>query len=189
MKKLFILFIGGILAVSCNHYQEQTQWDYMGAFDMYYSKAYESYSPNPVLPGGMTLQPMPEGTVPRDGVAPYPFKKEERTLAGQKLKNPLPKNQQNLERGQMMYNIYCAICHGKDGGGTLTKDTTTLFKKKLYSGPPAPLNNERVQTMPDGEIFHVITMGSFIMGAHGAQIRPDDRWRIVHYIKNGFKVK
>ncbi|NPA43656.1 MAG: c-type cytochrome [Chlorobi bacterium] len=190
-KTILLLFIAGLVLASCNHYPEKTYWDYMGEFDMYYSKAYESYSPNPHLPGGMTLQPMPEGTVPRDGEVPYPFKNKlaDRKLAGQKLKNPLPKTPENLERGQMMYNIYCAVCHGKDGKGMATADTTTLYKKKLYPIPPADLTTDLVRSYPDGEIYHVITMGSAIMGPHGSQIRPADRWRIVHYIKNGFKVK
>jgi len=191
MKKILALLTFAYLLGACNHYQEKTQWDYMGEFDMYYSKAYESYSPNPNMPDGKTLQTVPEGSIARDAEPPYPFtnKLADRKKAGEKLKNPLPKNVKNLARGKLMYDIYCAVCHGKDGMGMATKDTNTLYKKKLYPIPPANLNTDLVRNYPDGEIYHVITMGSAVMGAHGSQIRPDDRWRIVHYIKNGFKVK
>jgi mono/diheme cytochrome c family protein len=157
---------------------------------MYYSKAYESYTPNKYMPGGLTLQNVPEGSIARDA-APYPFKNKlaDRKKAGEKLKNPIPSDAKNLQRGKLMYDIYCAVCHGKDGKGMATKDSNTLYKKKLYPVPPANLNTDMVRGYPDGEIYHVITMGSAIMGAHGSQIRPDDRWRIVNYIKNGFKVK
>jgi len=190
MKRIWIFLIGLAFLSSCNHYQEQTSWDYMGAFDMYYSKAYESYSPNKFFRNGMTMQKMPEGTVAR-GKRPYPFKNKlaDRKKAGQVLKNPIPMTPENLQRGKMKYDIYCAVCHGKDGKGMSTSDPNTLYKMKLYPVPPANLNTETVRNYPDGEIYHVITMGSAIMGAHGSQIKPDDRWRIVNYIKNGFKVK
>ncbi len=189
MKRIVILLVAVVVLGACNHHQEKTQWDYMGAFDMYYSKAYESYSPNKYLPGGMTLQKAPEGTVAR-GKKPYPFKNKlaDRKKAGEVLKNPMQPTKANLAKGKEMYERFCAICHGKDGKGMATADNNTLYKKKLYPIPPANLATETVKNYPDGEIFHVITMGSAIMGAHGSQIKPDDRWRIVLYIKNGFKV-
>ncbi len=190
MKKLLIIIAGLAFLTGCNHYPEKPYRDYMGKFDMYYSKAYESYSPNKFFKNGMTMQLMPEGTVAR-GKKPYPFKHKlaDRKKAGEKLKNPIPMTAENLARGKQKYEIYCAVCHGKDGKGMATADKNTLYKMKLYPIPPANLNTDAVRNYPDGEIFHVITMGSAIMGAHGSQIKPDDRWRIVNYIKNGFKVK
>jgi len=43
-----------------------------------------------------------------------------------------------------------------------------------------------VQNKPDGEIYHVITMGSLsgLMGPHGSQIRPDKRWMIINYVRS-----
>ncbi len=188
MKKYIILIL--ILAglSSCNHHQENTYWDYMGDFDMYYSKAYESYSPNPVFKDGKTLQKPVVGTIAREYM-PYPFEKNDKEKAGKMLKNPLKPTSANLERGKMKYDIYCAICHGKEGKGD--GHLTKLVKngKKLYPIPPANLTADYIQAYPDGTIFHVITKGSAIMGAHASQIETDDRWRIVLYIKNHFKVK
>ena len=189
MKKIILLLIGLGFLSACNHTPEKPYRDFMGDFDMYYSKAYESYSTNPLFKDGKTMQRMPEGTVAR-GKKPYPFKNKlaDRKAAGEKLVNPIPKTKKNLEIGQQKYNVYCAVCHGKDGKGFNTSDKNTLYKMKLYNVPPANLNTDLVRGYPDGEIYHVITMGSAIMGAHGSQIKPADRWRIVHYIKNGFKV-
>ena len=190
MKKFIILLLVLAGLSSCNHHQENTSWDYMGDFDMYYSKAYESYAPNPVFKDGKTLQKPVEGTIAREYM-PYPFKDKfgDKTKAGELLKNPLKATPENLQRGQMKYDIYCAICHGKEGKGD--GHLTKLVKKgkKLYSGVPADLTAGYIQAKPDGEIFHVITMGSAIMGAHASQIKTDDRWRIILYIKNHFKVK
>ena len=190
MKRILLLLIPALFLQACNHNPEKPWRDYMGDFDMYYSKAYESYTPNKYLPGGMTMQVPPKGTVAR-GKRPYPFthKLADRKKAGEILKNPLKPTAENLAKGQVLFNRFCAICHGKDGKGFETADKNTLYKKKLYPIPPANLNTPTVRAYPDGEIFHVITMGSAIMGAHGSQIKPADRWRIVMYVKNGFKVK
>jgi len=190
MKKyiLLILVLAGL--TSCNHHQEKTYWDYMGDFDMYYSKAYESYSTNPVFKDGKTLQKPVEGTISRE-MMPYPFKDKfgDKAKAGELLKNPFKATKENLERGKMKYDVYCALCHGNTGKGDGHLATLKKNGKKLYSGVPADLTAGYIQAKPDGEIFHVITMGSAIMGAHGSQIKPDDRWKIVLYIKNNFNVK
>jgi len=36
---------------------------------------------------------------------------------------------------------------------------------------------------PAGRIFHVITRGSGKMPSHAAQLSPDERWKIVAYVK------
>jgi len=188
MKKYIILLLVLVGLSSCNHVQEKTYWDYMGNFDMYYSQAYESYSPNKVFKDGKTLQKPIEGTVSREFM-PYPFRDKfgDKTKAGELLKNPLSPTKENLAKGKAKYDVYCAICHGEKGKGD--GQLTKLVKngKKLYPAPPADLTAGFIQAKPDGEIFHVITMGSAIMGAHGSQIKTDDRWRIVLYIKNGLK--
>jgi hypothetical protein len=50
---------------------------------------------------------------------------------------------------------------------------------------PRALNDDYVQSKPDGEIYHVISLGSAsgLMGPHAAQIRPENRWKIIHYIR------
>jgi mono/diheme cytochrome c family protein len=188
MKKIIIILFVLVGLTSCNHEQENTGWDYMGKFDMYYSKAYESYSPNKNFKDGKTLQKPVEGTISREFM-PYPFKDKfgDKTKAGELLKNPFQPTKENLERGKMKYDIYCAICHGEKGKGDGKLTKLVKNKKKLYSGLPADLTAGYIHAKPDGEIFHVITMGSAVMGAHASQIKSDDRWKIVLYIKNNLK--
>ncbi|HEX9372565.1 MAG TPA: cytochrome c, partial [Roseiflexaceae bacterium] len=40
----------------------------------------------------------------------------------------------------------------------------------------------RVRGMAPGQIFHVITRGSGRMPSYAVQIRPEQRWKIVHYV-------
>ena len=47
----------------------------------------------------------------------------------------------------------------------------------------ANLNGAAYKEISEGHIFHVITYGKGLMGAHGSQVSPDDRWRIARYVK------
>ncbi len=78
------------------------------------------------------------------------------------------------------------ICHGKQGKGD-----GTLFTSGKFTAQPTNLSEDRIMNMPDGEIYHIITKGSVsgLMGAHASQIKPENRWKIVKYIRNNFSLK
>jgi mono/diheme cytochrome c family protein len=151
--------------------------------DMTYSRAYESFSENPNFENNATLREPVEGTVPR-GYIPLPYTKdlEDREKAGRELKNPFEKNEETLERGQVLFERFCLQCHGELGNGQ-----GHLFTSKLYPFPPASLVNEKVTGLPDGQIFHTITYGYGVMAEHGSIIPPNDRWKIILYIRNNLQ--
>ena len=163
---------------SCDHTRNNPGWQYSD--DMVTSPAYETYTKNPNFPDGKTLQPAVEGTVPR-GFMKYPFEKNDsdRVKAGLTLKNPVEPTSANIERGEKVFTIYCSSCHGDRGDGQ-----GRLYTSKKYPYPPASLLSEEIRMAPDGEIYHVITVGWGIMAAHGSMIGPDDRWKAVLYIRN-----
>ena len=78
----------------------------------------------------------------------------------------------------MQYNRFCAQCHGEKGDGM-----GYLYTSKKYAFPPSNLLKDKTIRRPDGEIYHIINVGINIMGAHASQISPDDRWKIVLYIR------
>jgi len=43
--------------------------------------------------------------------------------------------------------------------------------------------------MPDGEYYHIMTVGSAIMGSFASLIRPQDKWKIILYIKSELSQK
>lgn len=182
MKKFIIggLFLATLIA-SCDRTRSSTGWDYMP--DMYYSDAYETNTPNPNFEDGLTMRTPVAGTIPRDMV-PFSYEKtdEDRILAGKELLNPLEVAESNLERGEEAYGIFCISCHGDLGDGQ-----GYLFTSKRYPYPPASLINDKVRSLPDGEIYHSITVGYGIMGAHGAMIRQDDRWKIILHIRENLQ--
>ena len=179
MKQIIItiLSLAAVITASCDRTRSSTGWDY--APDMYYSEAYESYTPNPNFEDGLTMRSPVEGTVPR-GMVPFAYKKtdEDRILAGIELTNPLENNESNLQRGEDAFGMFCVSCHGEMGDGQ-----GYLFTSKRYPYPPASLISDKVRALRDGEIYHSITVGYGIMGAHGGMIRPEDRWKIIMHIR------
>ncbi len=141
------------------------------------SAAYRSHSENPVLRGGQTLQPPPAGTVPR-GYRAYRYEasEDDRKRAGRELKNPLATTLGALTEGHRLYDNNCLHCHGRSGRG----DGAVAKRVPTFSMPISGLATGK---LPDGEIFHIITHGRNNMPPHGSQIRPDDRWKIVLYLR------
>ena len=166
---------------SCDRTRSSTGWDYMP--DMYYSNAYESYTTNPNFEDNLTMRTPVEGTVPRDMV-PFAWEKtdEDRIAAGEALVSPLDPTRNNLERGEVAYDIFCLACHGPTGDGM-----GYLYTSERYPYPPASLLEDHVKELTDGAIYHSITVGYGIMGAHGGMIRPEDRWKIILHIRENLQ--
>ena len=144
--------------------------------EMFQSVSYKAYDPNPVLARGQTLQLPPEGTVPLERAAsafgPGP---EEAQRAGRELRNPVAVTAATLKRGQRVYESVCVVCHGPQGQG----DGPIIGR---FPNPPSLLA-ERARGMADGQVFHIITRGQGIMPSHAAQVLPDDRWRVIHHLR------
>jgi mono/diheme cytochrome c family protein len=182
MKNLLIFTTLTALALfSCDRTRSTTGWDYMPG--MYYSKAYETFTPNPNFSDGLTMRTPAEGTVPREMV-PFPWVKSDadRAEAGRVLVNPLEATPENIARGEEAYGIFCIHCHGVKGDGQ-----GFLFTSKRYPYPPANLVSEKTKALKDGEIYHTITVGYGIMGPHGGMIRPEDRWKIILYLRENLQ--
>lgn len=166
-----------VVSGSCDRDRNNPGWDYFP--DMFYSEAYESYTPNPNFEDGKTMQEPVEGTVAR-GEMPfeYTIEPEDRIRAGEELANPFEGDPSVVSRGKEVYEAFCLNCHGTKGEGQ-----GYLHTSGLYIAVPRSLVNETAQNLKDGEIFHTITLGFGSMGAHGSQLRPEDRWKTINYIR------
>jgi mono/diheme cytochrome c family protein len=172
-----LLLLGPVLLSACDRDNNTPGWDYFP--DMAYSYTYETNSPNPNTADGKTMLEPVKGTVPREMI-PFSYLKsdEEALRAGRELSNPVEISQVNLARGKEEFRIYCAICHGDQGDGK-----GYLYTSGKYLLPPKSLLTERVVNKADGEIYHNITLGWGAMGAYGLIVKPEDRWKIILYIR------
>lgn len=100
------------VAVSC---QDKAAPNYQYMPDMHESVGYETYG-EAAFPNGIQAQLPAEGTIPRGFV---PFDIENSTagynLAKETLTNPLDSTEVDFERGKVLYDIYCGVCHGDKG--------------------------------------------------------------------------
>jgi mono/diheme cytochrome c family protein len=185
--RLFLFILIPLLMMACNRGKNNPGYDYMGSHDMYYTKFYKAYSPNPILADSMTNQPGVDGAIAR-GKMPFAYpgatlaeRAVNQNKASMELMNPVEVSDEVLARGKEHYDIFCSSCHGITGKGD-----GHLYTSKLFPAKPTSLVEAYVKGKPDGEIYYVITHGSIsgLMGPHGSQIQPDDRWSIIHYVRS-----
>lgn len=175
-KVLGLMGVGIIvLSSSCSKSPQSPGYEYMP--NMYRSPSYETYSPNPNFADGMTARKPVEGTVPL-GFMPYTYPNtvEGYEAAGRELKNPVTSSSQVLEEGKTLFTTYCSHCHGLTGAG----DGAIIQNGKF---PPPPSFQGPLKELPEGKMFHSITYGKNLMGAHASQLTNEERWKIIHYLQ------
>ena len=132
----------------------------------------------------MNARPPVEGTMPRGFVAfEYDNTLEDYLLAGKELKNPFENNEDNIEKGKQLYQMFCAHCHGKNGDG---KGSIT----PVYGAIPSYADDvmirrtgENMNDLAAGNIYHAIYYGLNAMGPHNTQINDMERWLITMYVQ------
>ena len=88
-----------------------------------------------------------------------------------------------MKRGQHQFNIHCAVCHGtsgRGGGGDIAYGIVGAYG--LTVAPSNQLVPE-IQAQPDGQLFNTISNGVRAMPAYGHQVKVQDRWAIVAYLR------
>jgi mono/diheme cytochrome c family protein len=143
--------------------------------NMYQDAGYSTYEEADVFPGGVEAQKPVDGTVSR-GWMPYEYEDSNEGYASAKanLTNPVPLTEEHLTNGQVLYTIYCAICHGQkgDGKGHLV-ETEKILGVPSYDARP----------ITEGSIYHVMYYGINTMGSYASQTDIEERWEITHYVE------
>lgn len=140
--------------------------------------SFRTFEPNPNFADDMTLRPPVAGTIPR-GLTPlgYGPSGAEAIRAGTELTNPFSTDDRAAAaRGGVVYERYCAVCHGADGKG----DGPVV--EHGFRKPPTLLRTFTRQ-MKDGQIFHIATFGRGAMPSHASQIPVNDRWKVVLHVR------
>jgi len=189
MKKATIVFCGlaalVIAAAGCSDVKRKPGKVYMP--DMAYSRAYETYSTNPVFADGRTNQEPVAGTIKRGEQYPVHINMDAvgdtaNYYASRSLPNPIDSlSADQLKEAERVYLINCGICHGAklDGNGPLWKDGDGPYPSK----PAQLVGDAKYEAMPDGQMFYSITYGKNLMGSYASQLTPKQRWEVITYIK------
>lgn len=121
-----------------------------------------------------TVMAPPAGTIPR-GYQPYPLGPNDFAKAVAN-RNPLAPTPSVLRQGQRDFLTFCAPCHGRDG------DAANGYIAKQFGGIPS-VNTLSVLQMPEGLVFHILTVGRGRMANQRAQLTADRRWGLVSFLK------
>jgi mono/diheme cytochrome c family protein len=105
----------------------------------------------------------------------YNLHKDSLDWAAVNLTNPIPWSEKTEDEGKVLYERNCMHCHGASGAGDGKVGA-------VYKGVPN-YASDALSTVSGGHIFHVITFGKGRMWPHAAQVTPEERWKIVHYVQ------
>ena len=100
------------------------------------------------------------------------------TATGEPDTFPIPIDKAALERGRDRFQIFCTACHGMTGEGD------GMITRRGFQRPPS-FYDDRLQEnqTPASHFFDVITNGWGAMPDYAAQITPEDRWKIIAYLR------
>ena len=123
-------------------------------------------SARPSVPGTVARGHLEKGTLFLDGKTGDVFAAE----------IPVPVTPELLMRGESRFNIYCTPCHGRTGEGN------GMVVQRGYKVPPS-YHIDRLRQAAPGYFFDVMTRGFGTMPSYSYQVKPEDRWAIVAYIR------
>jgi mono/diheme cytochrome c family protein len=81
-----------------------------------------------------------------------------------------------LDRGESRYNITCLPCHGKLGDGN------GMIALRGFRHPPT-YHQDRLRNAPTSHFYDVMTNGFGAMPSYAEVVTPEDRWKIIAYIR------
>ncbi len=148
--------------------------------EFYNSNQYNPYAMNMRLPAPHTVRRNTHGWLPYRGV-----NDSTGLRLANKLVNPFEASPAVLDQGKFLFETYCKHCHGAKGTGDGKVANGVKIDGVDHSFYPgvANLKSDAIKNVTEGHIFHVITYGKGLMGAHGSQVSEEDRWKIAKYVK------
>jgi len=144
--------------------------------DMHVQPKYKPLAPTDFFGDGRAARPVVTGTVARGQL-----RLDEHLYTGKVdgllvTTFPFAITRADLERGQERFTIYCTPCHDATGHGR------GMIVLRGFPPPPS-YHIQRLREAPVGHFFDVITNGLGNMYGYAARITPEDRWRIIAYIR------
>jgi mono/diheme cytochrome c family protein len=163
------LVVGGATYFTLNKLMFMTPFNWM----MNQEKI-SAQEPSDFWGDGFSMRMPVEGTVAK-GFKPYPYK-DAPEEAGEYMINPVSMTEENIQKGQEKYDVFCSPCHGYHGEG----DSRL---RGQFPIPPSLHSNKMLNEWSDGRIYHVITVGQNTMPGYNRQVTPEERWQIINYIR------
>ncbi len=172
-----IIFGQLIVASGCNRGRPSQQTPVHLVDNMDKQPKYKTQEDSKFYADGMAMRQPPAGTVAQGqlhhDIKYYTGKDSKGELI---LKSPVPITMARLQRGQRQFDIFCSPCHGRTGNGK-----GMVSKRGML--PPPTFHSDSLRAVEDGHIFDVIANGKGNMKPYRYQVRVEDRWAIVAYLR------
>ena len=93
-------------------------------------------------------------------------------------KNPVNSDSRSLAEGKKLFDIDCAMCHGKEGEGKGQVAQQLKFKIPDFRDATA------MKSFTDGELFQIISRGRGDMPSEGARAKPEQIWSLINFVRS-----
>lgn len=113
----------------------------------------------------------PEGAIPITGL--------EVPADGSVPTNPVTNSENSMARGNLLFDIHCAVCHGDKALG----DGPVAPYFKSPAPPVADLTTDRIRNLDDGLIYLILTNGAQGMPSLAENLTPRERWDVINYLR------
>jgi mono/diheme cytochrome c family protein len=121
----------------------------------------------------MSPRVTPADTIPVHGGEP-PMSVEQ---AATTMHNPLQPTPENLAKGKVQFDTYCAPCHGESGQGAGPV-------AHLLAKAPDNLMTDQNKDRSDGYIYGVIRDGHEAMPSYAEEMPVEQRWQAIIYLRS-----
>jgi mono/diheme cytochrome c family protein len=113
----------------------------------------------------------PAGSVPAFGA-----KIDYAEIDPARLESPFKFDEETAQRGKVVYDIFCSLCHGKTG------EANTKVAEKMDI-TPFDISGESSAELTDGEIFVKILASESIMPNYRSELTDKEAWEITSYVR------
>lgn len=109
----------------------------------------------------------PDGAVPIQGQS---------IIAQEFPSNPIEGDAASLQRGELLYQIHCALCHGDTGSGNGPLS-------EYFERTPEDLGGAQAAAEFDGSVYLAIVQGFGEMPSLAENLTVRERWDVINYIR------
>ncbi len=124
---------------------------------------------------GRAMRQPPEGTIPRERIAGKPAVTEGAEDGQLVQAIPVELSEEMLLRGKRKFDIVCAQCHGQNGDGN------SIVAENM--GMRLPPDLLALADRPAGHFYQAIAFGYGVMPSFAGELKVEDRWAVVAYIR------
>ncbi len=98
---------------------------------------------------------------------------------GGQPENPVPGDTISVQRGELLFSLHCAACHGKQalGDGPVTQFWQADARR------PANLTETRFANYADGGLYQIISNGIGTMPPLRENLSERDRWDVINFVR------